>query len=124
MKAGRSVLARALLGLVHAYQRWLSPALPPRCRFYPSCSAYAAEALQIHGALRGSALAGWRVLRCQPFSRGGVDEVPARRGTKKPPSALSQATERVCCGATSTVVIPVPSPRAVVVTPNQGVLSC
>lgn len=59
-----------------AYRRWLSPALPARCRFYPSCSAYALEALACHGALRGTGLAVRRVLRCHPFHPGGYDPVP------------------------------------------------
>lgn len=65
-----------LLGLIWIYRRTLSPVLGPRCRFEPSCSAYAEEALQVHGALRGGLLAVWRLLRCQPFARGGIDPVP------------------------------------------------
>jgi uncharacterized protein len=61
---------------VIAYRRWLSPALPARCRFYPSCSAYALEALARHGALRGTGLTVWRLLRCHPFHPGGYDPVP------------------------------------------------
>lgn len=68
-----------LLGLVRLYRRMLSPVLSPRCRFEPSCSAYAEEAIQVHGALRGGLLAAWRVLRCQPFARGGIDPVPGPR---------------------------------------------
>jgi uncharacterized protein len=52
--------------------------LAPSCRFYPSCSTYAVTAIARHGAVRGSALALWRLLRCHPFNRGGVDQVPAR----------------------------------------------
>jgi uncharacterized protein len=61
---------------VIAYRRWLSPALPARCRFYPSCSAYALEALAVHGAWRGTGLAVRRLLRCHPFNPGGYDPVP------------------------------------------------
>jgi len=68
--------ARILTALVIAYRRWVSPALPARCRFYPSCSAYALEALTRHGALRGTGLALWRLLRCNPFHPGGYDPVP------------------------------------------------
>jgi uncharacterized protein len=71
-----SLPARFLVLLVRGYQRFLSPALPPSCRFYPSCSQYALEAVQKHGALRGSWLALRRLLRCHPFHPGGVDPVP------------------------------------------------
>jgi uncharacterized protein len=71
---------RALLaGLVMAYRATLGPMLSGRCRFHPSCSAYALEAIRVHGALRGSALAVWRVLRCSPLTAGGLDPVPSRR---------------------------------------------
>lgn len=68
---------RPLVALLRGYQRWISPALPPTCRFYPSCSAYAIEALQVHGLLRGTVLTAWRLLRCAPWHPGGVDPVPA-----------------------------------------------
>ncbi|WP_203937933.1 membrane protein insertion efficiency factor YidD [Spirilliplanes yamanashiensis] len=63
---------------VVAYRRWVSPAMPARCRFYPSCSAYALEALTRHGALRGTWLTFRRLLRCHPFHPGGYDPVPGR----------------------------------------------
>ena len=63
------------LGVI-AYRRWISPGLPARCRFYPSCSAYTLEALAVHGALRGSWLAIRRIGRCHPFHPGGFDPVP------------------------------------------------
>lgn len=62
--------------LLRGYQRWISPALPPACRYTPTCSQYALEAVEVYGALRGSLLAAWRVLRCHPFARGGYDPVP------------------------------------------------
>ena len=76
-----SPAARLLLLLVTAYRRGVSPLLPARCRFAPTCSAYAAEALRVHGALRGTWLAVRRVGRCHPFHPGGHDPVPPRRGS-------------------------------------------
>ena len=70
--------ARALLAAVRFYQRAISPAFPPRCRFEPTCSAYAAEALEVHGAVRGSWLALKRLAKCAPWHPGGLDLVPAR----------------------------------------------
>jgi uncharacterized protein len=65
-----------LVGLLTVYRRFISPLLGQRCRFYPSCSAYALEAVQLHGALRGSWLAARRLSRCHPFHAGGLDYVP------------------------------------------------
>ncbi|HEX2418724.1 MAG TPA: membrane protein insertion efficiency factor YidD [Micromonosporaceae bacterium] len=72
----RNLLVLALRIPVLAYRRWVSPALPPRCRFHPSCSAYTLQALETHGALRGTGLSLWRLLRCHPFHPGGFDPVP------------------------------------------------
>ena len=72
-----------LRALVRAYRFFLGPLLAPACRFYPSCSAYAEEALQTHGALRGGWLSAKRLCRCGPWHRGGVDPVP-------PPGPLAQ----------------------------------
>jgi uncharacterized protein len=72
-------LAALALLPVRAYRRFLSPLFAPRCRYYPSCSAYAEQSIQELGAVRGSILAAWRVLRCNPFSDGGFDEVADRR---------------------------------------------
>ena len=74
---GASLVEYALLvALIGVYRRWISPLLPPACRFYPSCSAYAVEAVTVHGALRGSWLALRRLLRCGPWHPGGLDPVP------------------------------------------------
>lgn len=72
-------VAWVLLLPVRAYRRWISPILPPTCRFYPSCSTYAVEALTVHGAWRGSWLTLRRLLRCGPWHPGGLDPVPPRR---------------------------------------------
>jgi uncharacterized protein len=79
--AGRGWVARALLAVVGFYSRAISPALPPRCRFAPTCSAYAAEAIATHGAAHGAWLALRRLLKCAPWHPGGVDLVPVPRST-------------------------------------------
>jgi putative membrane protein insertion efficiency factor len=76
------LVARAAQLVLLGYRRWVSPFLGPHCRFYPSCSAYAVEALAVHGAARGGYLVVRRILRCQPFHPGGVDPVPPRRGAR------------------------------------------
>lgn len=58
------------------YKRWISPLFPPACRYVPTCSEYAAEAVARHGVLRGGLLAAWRLVRCNPFVHGGFDPVP------------------------------------------------
>jgi len=67
----------AVMGLIRGYQMVISPMTGPTCKYYPSCSHYGMEAVSVHGAFVGSALAAWRVLRCNPWSVGGVDDVPA-----------------------------------------------
>jgi putative membrane protein insertion efficiency factor len=64
---------------IHAYRRLVSPLLRPRCKYFPSCSEYAVEAVRQYGVMRGVALAGWRLLRCNPCSHGGVDHVHDQR---------------------------------------------
>ncbi len=76
MRMVRTALSKALILLVRGYQVSLSPLLPAACRYYPSCSAYAIEALEKHGPLRGSWLAARRIARCHPFRPGGYDPVP------------------------------------------------
>ena len=77
-----SVGAWLLLTLISGYRGFISPLLPSRCRFAPSCSLYAFEAVEKHGALRGSWLAVRRVARCHPFNRGGFDPVPPGRADR------------------------------------------
>jgi putative membrane protein insertion efficiency factor len=69
---------RVLLASIRAYQRRISPAFPRRCRYEPSCSSYTVESIERFGVPRGTLLAGWRLLRCNPFSHGGFDPVPER----------------------------------------------
>ena len=69
-------LRRLFVLPIRAYQRVLSPLTPPSCRFEPSCSEYGAQAILAHGVLKGILLGTWRILRCQPFSDGGLDPVP------------------------------------------------
>ena len=76
--AQRSVAGSVLLALIWLYQRLLSPIFAGSCRFEPSCSQYAQQAVILHGALRGSLLTFWRLSRCQPLCRGGFDPVPVR----------------------------------------------
>lgn len=78
-----SFLSRVLIVVVRGYQAVISPLLGPRCRFYPSCSAYAVQALRERGAVTGFGLAVYRVLRCNPWARGGVD-FPPRVGQRWP----------------------------------------
>jgi putative membrane protein insertion efficiency factor len=71
-------LTLLLLAPIRAYQRWVSPALPRRCKYEPTCSAYAVQAIRELGPLRGSVVAGWRLLRCNPLSDGGIDDLEDR----------------------------------------------
>jgi putative membrane protein insertion efficiency factor len=72
----RFFVIELMCAVLRLYKRFISPVLPPACRFSPSCSEYAQAALRRHGIMYGSALALWRLCRCQPFSRGGYDPVP------------------------------------------------
>jgi uncharacterized protein len=74
-----NALTAVLRAPIRLYQRLVSPALPRRCKYEPTCSAYALEALRRHGPVRGFVLAAWRLLRCNPFSHGGYDPVSAQR---------------------------------------------
>ena len=70
------VLARGASALLRFYKRWVSPLLPPACRFEPTCSVYAREAIEKYGVARGGLMALGRLCRCHPFHRGGLDPVP------------------------------------------------
>lgn len=85
----RSPVREIALGPVHAYRRWISPALPRRCKYEPTCSRYAVEAVREFGILRGLLLAVWRLLRCNPWSHGGFDPPADQRvfATRDAPSA-------------------------------------
>lgn len=88
-----SPVARALVLLIRGYQRGVSPMLPPACRFTPSCSSYAVEAIQLPGAGRGAWLALRRLLRCHPWGGSGYDPVPPRTDAG-PPDGGAEAPER------------------------------
>ena len=95
------MIGRALLRLIGFYSRAISPALPARCRFYPTCSAYAAEAVERHGAVRGSWLAVRRLVKCAPWHPGGIDLVPERS-----PAATDPRGTATGCHSSSTAVGP------------------
>jgi putative membrane protein insertion efficiency factor len=88
----KRLLPALLIAPIRAYQRWISPAIGPRCRYYPTCSNYAIEAITELGPIRGTILAGWRLLRCNPFSRGGFDELADRRLFRNTPTRSERAT--------------------------------
>jgi putative membrane protein insertion efficiency factor len=85
------LLRAAVIAPIRLYQRFVSPVLPRRCKYEPTCSAYAAQSVREFGILRGLVLAGWRLLRCNPWSHGGFDPVHDQRlfATRRPaaPSA-------------------------------------
>lgn len=96
-------VAAVLILLVRAYRRFLSPLLGQQCRFQPTCSAYGLEALQVHGALRGTWLTARRIGRCHPFHPGGHDPVPPKKTSGGPslqerPAAASSNSGREECG--------------------------
>ena len=81
-----TLLRGVAIAPIRAYQLLLSPLLGQRCKYHPSCSAYAVEAISRFGILRGVVLAGWRLLRCNPWSHGGYDPVDAQRLFAAPPA--------------------------------------
>lgn len=76
-------MKRLFLFLIKTYRKYISPLKKPCCRFYPTCSTYGLEAIEEWGAIRGGFLTLWRILRCNPFCRGGIDEVPRRTPSRK-----------------------------------------
>ncbi|WP_111979025.1 membrane protein insertion efficiency factor YidD [Algibacillus agarilyticus] len=78
MAKNSKILQKVLIAIIRAYQIALSPLLGQNCRFYPTCSKYAIDAINLHGGLKGSWLAGKRILKCHPFSSGGIDPVPEK----------------------------------------------
>lgn len=81
-------MKKVLIGIILFYQRQISPALPPTCRYRPTCSSYAKEAIETYGAVKGSYLAIKRILRCHPFAKGGFDPVPLPKKDCAPNNSL------------------------------------
>ena len=89
-------MKHVMIWLIRLYQKFISPIKPPSCRFTPTCSAYAVEAFQKRGFFVGFALTVWRILRCNPFSKGGYDPVPergARRSHSRDSSECRRCTD-------------------------------
>jgi len=98
--------AVVLMAVIRTYQAVVSPWVTQQCKYYPSCSAYGLEAVRVHGAIRGARLATWRVLRCNPWSDGGVDHVPPIGEIAAPEAVCAEA---VCADAPYDVAME-PSP--------------
>ena len=73
------MIRRVMTGMIRLYQKHISPSIPRHCRFYPTCSHYAVQAIRWHGPIKGLGLAVWRLLRCNPFNPGGYDPVPPKK---------------------------------------------
>ena len=105
----RHVAKFVVLGLLRAYKWAISPMFPPSCRYVPTCSEYAMEAVERYGALRGGLMAVWRLLRCHPFAHGGYDPVVKQNENPRPSTSSGQAfsprtreTAHPACGQEST----------------------
>ena len=90
----KRLLTALILAPIRAYQRWISPLFPQRCKYHPSCSTYGVQAVRELGVIKGSIVAGWRVVRCNPFSHGGVDELADRRLFRAEAGSSRQAHDR------------------------------
>lgn len=86
-----AALRASLLALIAGYRRWISPLLPSACRFHPTCSEYASEAIATHGSARGLVLAARRLARCHPWCEGGFDPVPGERRRARGSASRSEA---------------------------------
>ena len=89
-------MKHVMIALVKLYRKYISPVKPPCCRFTPTCSAYALEAFTKRGFFIGFALTAWRILRCNPFSKGGYDPVPEKGFRNKPTSRILGDTHENC----------------------------
>jgi putative membrane protein insertion efficiency factor len=94
MRSAGGPLRMILIGCIKVYRVALSGWLGGQCRFYPSCSRYAEEAIRVHGAVRGSSMALWRVLRCNPFGAGGIDQVHGKRGHESYDDVVRRASDQ------------------------------
>lgn len=97
MKLSRNPAAALLVWSIRGYQTFISPALPRSCKYYPSCSQYAIDALRQYGVPRGLVLAGWRLLRCNPMSYGGYDPVERQKVFAPRPKAGLDAGRMAGC---------------------------
>jgi len=83
LQKGLEFMQRIFIFLIRGYQRFISPLFPPSCRYYPSCSSYTLEALKVHGGFKGLLMGIARILRCNPFFKGGIDYVPKHFSLRK-----------------------------------------
>ncbi|GAB2024242.1 membrane protein insertion efficiency factor YidD [Lactovum odontotermitis] len=84
-------MKKFLIAFVHVYQRFISPILPPSCRYYPTCSNYMIKAIQKHGAAKGFLMGTARILRCHPFVQGGIDYVPDHFSLRRNPDTKERS---------------------------------
>lgn len=89
------VLVAILISLIRIYQLTISKLIGPVCRYYPSCSSYGLEAIKVHGAGKGSLLSAWRILRCNPWSAGGIDEVPTRGSWPRKENKVIESSTKI-----------------------------